>query len=164
MDSMTALVIRKAAPPDVKRLAKLKLLLQQHGEKSNPSIWRITEEGKALLKQRVEDAFMDTNTHILVAEMNKKIIGFIQGEVSRRTDYSPKNVGHISTIYVVEKFRRRGVGLRLVKGLCKFFDSEGVEHVTLRLIIGNREGEGFWRKLGFEPVIITAGTRLRTLT
>jgi len=126
MDSMTALVIRKAAPLDVERLVELKLLLQQHGEESNPSIWRITEEGKVLLKQKVEDAFMDTNTRILVAEMNREIIGFIQGEVSRRTDYSPKNVGHISTIYVVEKFRRRGVGLRWSKDSASFSIRKGL--------------------------------------
>jgi ribosomal protein S18 acetylase RimI-like enzyme len=72
----------------------------------------------------------------------------------------PKSVGAISTIYVVKKLRRKGVGARLVNELFGFFNSERVEHVTLRYIVGNRAAEGFWRKLGFESIITTAGMRL----
>jgi hypothetical protein len=28
----------------------------------------------------------------------------------------------------------------------------------VRYIIGNKEAEGFWRKLGFEPIITTSST------
>jgi len=28
----------------------------------------------------------------------------------------------------------------------------------MRYIIGNKEAEGFWRKLGFESIIMTSGT------
>jgi len=47
--------------------------------------------------------------------------------------------------------------------LCKFFDAENVEEVNLRYILGNREGEGFWKGFGFKPVILTANTRLEEL-
>lgn len=138
-------------------------MLQQHGEDSNPSVWRITEEGKALVKQKVENALVGINSKVLVAEMNGEIIGFIYGEVSRRTDYLPRSVGAISTIYVAKKLRRKGIGVRLVEELREFFNSKRVEHVTLRYIIGNSEAEGFWKKLGFEPIITTAGMRLDEL-
>jgi ribosomal protein S18 acetylase RimI-like enzyme len=160
---MSGLLIRKAASSDVEKLVELRLLLQQHGEDSNPSVWRITEEGKALVKQKVENALVGINSQVLVAEMNGEVIGFIHGEVSRRTDYLPKSVGAISTIYVVKKLRRKGVGARLVNELFEFFNSERVEHVTLRYIVGNRAAEGFWKKLGFEPIITTAGMRLDEL-
>ena len=132
-------------------------------EESNRLIWRITAEGKALLREKVENGLVDNKRHVLVAEMNGEIIGFIQGEVERRTDYLPRTVGSISTAYVVGKFRRTGVGRMLVKRLCKFFSSEGVEDVTLRFTIGNKEAERFWQKLGFQPVITTAKTVLEKL-
>jgi len=61
-------------------------------------------------------------------------------------------------MYIVKQFRRKGVGRRLVKELCKFFDSNKAEDLTVRYIIGNREAEGFWRKLGFESIITTSST------
>jgi len=134
------------------------LLLQEHAEKSNPLIWRITEEGKKLLKQMVESDLADSNIHVLLAEADGKIIGYVQGEVTRRSDHMPRTVGQISLMYVVKQFRRKGVGRRLIKEICKFFGSNKAEDLTVRYIIGNKEAEGFWRKLGFESIITTSST------
>jgi len=155
--------IRKATPSDIDKLVQLRLLLQQHCEESNPMIWRMTEEGKTILKQRVQNELSINNSHVLIAEVNGEIIGSAHGEITRRTDYTPKTVGSMSTVYVVREFRKRGVGALLVKQLCELFDVEGVEDVTLRYIIGNKEAEAFWRKLGFKPIITTAKTSLKEL-
>jgi len=155
MDNLT---IRRAASSDVERIVELELLLQEHAEKSNPLVWRITREGKKLLKQKVENDLADSNIHVLLAEADGEIIGYVQGEVIRRSDHVPKIVGHISLMYIVKESRRKGVGRRLMKELCKFFSSNKVEDLTVRYVIGNKEAEGFWRKLGFEPIITTSST------
>jgi ribosomal protein S18 acetylase RimI-like enzyme len=160
MDNLT---IRKAASSDVERIVELRLLLQEHVEKSNPLIWRITEEGMKLLKQKVEGDLADSNIQVLLAEADGEIIGFVQGEVTCRSDYLPRTVGHVSLVYVVKQFRRKGVGRRLVKELCKFFNSNKVENLTVRYIIGNKEAERFWRRLGFESIITTSSTYLKEL-
>jgi len=155
MDNLT---IRRAASSDVERIVELRLLLQEHVEKSNPLIWRMTEEGKKLLKQKVENDLADSNIHVLLAEADGETIGYVQGEVTRRSDHMPRTVGQISLMYVVKQFRRKGVGRRLIKELCKFFGSNKAEDLTVRYIIGNKEAENFWRKLGFEPIITTSRT------
>jgi len=160
MDNLT---IRKAASSDVERIVELRLLLQEHVEKSNPLIWRITEEGMKLLKQKVEGDLADSNIQVLLAEADGEIIGFVQGEVTCRSDYLPRTVGHVSLVYVVKQFRRKGVGRHLVKELCKFFNSNKVENLTVRYIIGNKEAERFWRRLGFESIITTSSTYLKEL-
>ena len=58
MDNLT---IRRAASSDVERIVELRLLLQEHAEKSNRLVWRITEEGKKLLKQTVENELVNSN-------------------------------------------------------------------------------------------------------
>jgi len=93
---------------------------------------------------------------MLVAVKEKEVIGFAYGEVSYRTTYTPNNIGQISIVYIREEFRRKGIGRQLVEELCKFFSSKNVEEVTLNYIIGNKEAEGFWGILGFEPVRISA--------
>jgi ribosomal protein S18 acetylase RimI-like enzyme len=155
MDNLTT---RRAATSDVKRIVELRLLSQEHAEKSNPLIWRITEEGKKLLKQKVENDLANSNVQVLLAEADGEVIGYVQGEVTRRSDHMPRTVGQVSLMYVVKQFRRKGVGRRLVKELCKFFNSNKAEDLTVRYIIGNKEAEGFWRKLGFESIITTSST------
>jgi ribosomal protein S18 acetylase RimI-like enzyme len=160
---MTDVTIRKAKRSDIEKLAQLKLQLQQHCEESNSLIWQMTKEGAALLKQKVSDDLDNVNGHVLVAELDGEIIGFAYGEISHRTDYSPGIVGSISTVYVDRKARRKGVGTLLVRQICEFFESEVIEDVTLRYVVGNKEAEIFWSKLGFNPVITTAKTGLREL-
>ncbi len=160
MDNLT---IRRAASSDVERIVELRLLSQEHFEKSNPLIWRITEEGRKLLKQKVENDLVDNNIHVLLAEADGEVIGYAQGEVTCRSDYMPRTVGHVSLTYVVKQFRRKGVGRRLVKELCSFFNSNKVENLTVRYIIGNKEAERFWRQLGFESIITTSSTCLKEL-
>ena len=155
---MDNLAIRRAASSDVERIVELRLLSQEHAERSNPLVWRMTEEGKKLLKQKVEDDLADNDIHVLLAEVDGEIIGYVQGEVTRRSDHMPRTVGQVSLMYVVKQFRRNGVGRRLVKELCKFFNSNKAEDLTVRYIIGNKEAEGFWRKLGFESIITTSST------
>lgn len=160
---MDSLIIRRAVSSDVERIVELRLLAQEHFEKSNSSIWRITEEGKKLLKQKVENDLADGNIRVLLAEADGKTIGYLQGEVTSRNDYAPRTVGHVSLIYVMKQFRRKGVGRRLMKELYKFFNSNHAEHLTVRYIIGNKEAEGFWRKLGFESIITTSSAYLKEL-
>jgi ribosomal protein S18 acetylase RimI-like enzyme len=155
MDNLT---IRSAALSDAEKIVELRLLSQENAEKSNPLIWRITEEGKRLLKQKVENDLADSNIRVLLAEADGEIIGYVQGEVTSRSDHMPRTVGQVSLMYVVKQFRRKGVGRRLVKELCKFFNSNKAEDLTVRYIIGNKEAEGFWRKLGFESIITTSST------
>jgi len=150
-------------PSDVESIVELRLLSQEHFEKSNALIWRLTEEGKKLLKQRVENDLADKNTRVLLAELDDNIIGLVQGTVECRSDYMPKRVGQVSLAHVVKRFRRKGVGRRLVKELCRFFNSNKVENLTVRYIIGNKEAEGFWRKLGFETIIMTSAAHLKEL-
>jgi GNAT superfamily N-acetyltransferase len=160
---MENISVRKATFSDVEKLTELRMLLQRHCEESNSQIWQMTDEGKALLKLKVENDLANESSRIFIAETNGDLIGFAHGDVSHRTDYLPKNVGSISTVYVNNNFRRKGVGALLIRHVCEFFDSEGVEDVTLRYIIGNKEAERFWGKLGFKPVITTAKIDLKDL-
>jgi len=160
MDNLT---IRRAVSSDVERIVELRLLSQEHSERSNPLVWRITEEGKQLIEQKVETDLADSNVLVLLAEADGEVIGYVRGEVTSRSDHVPRIVGQISLMYVVKQFRRKGVGRRLMKELCSFFDANKVEDLTVRYIIGNKEAEGFWRKLGFEPMIMTSSTYPREL-
>jgi len=150
------MLIRNVETSDLEELVKLRLSFQHHMEASNPRVWRITEEGRSHLREDTEQKLINEEGRMLVAVTEKELVGFAYGEVSHRTTYTPNVIGQISIVYVREEFRRQGVGKQLVEELCQFFRSKNVEEVTLNYISGNKEAEGFWGVLGFEPVRISA--------
>jgi len=154
------LKIRKAEPSDLDKIVEMQLSLQEHLENSNPSIWRYTREKKELLKQDLEKQFMDDDHLILLAEVKGEIVGFAHAEVQYRTTHIPAIIGSIANIFVYKKFRRQGIGSRLVQEICRFFRRKNVKDIYLRYVLGNKEGEKFWEKLGFKPILVTAHSQI----
>jgi GNAT superfamily N-acetyltransferase len=155
--------IREAKPTDREELLSMRHALQRHDETSNPRIWHITEEGKKRLDAAVDEMLSDEDGIALVAEEDGRPVGFAWGHVAHRTDHTPKTVGFIHLIYLEEAHRRRGTGTRMVQEICRYFSEKGVEEANLNHILGNTEGEGFWKGLGFKPVRVSANTPLKNL-
>lgn len=154
---------REAQPKDKNQLLEMRLLMQRHMEASNTRIWHMTEKGKQEIGTEIDQMLSDEVGRVMVAEMDGSLVGYAYGTISHRTSYTPRSVGFIYGIYVRELYRRRGIGTCLVGELCRFFDEGDVEEVNLRYVLGNREGEEFWRDLGLKPVIHTANTSLEEL-
>jgi GNAT superfamily N-acetyltransferase len=66
-------------------------------------------------------------------------------------------------IFIEKSHRRRCIGTQLIHELCKYFEAENIQNITLRYVLGNQEAEAFWHHLGFTPIIHTAYTDLETL-
>jgi len=160
---MRGLSLRRAVLSDVDAIVTMQLSLQRHLEKSNSLIWRYTDEKKKLIKKNLEEQIADENHLILIAEVKKEVVGFAHGEVRHRSTHLPAIIGSIATVFIDKDFRRRGIGSRLIQEICGFFRSKKVEDVYVRYALGNMEGERFWEKLGFEPILVTAHSRIDTI-
>jgi ribosomal protein S18 acetylase RimI-like enzyme len=155
--------IRKATIADKAGIVKMRIALQQHLEQSNPDIWQITKAGRQKLIQDVTNMLSEEQSLVLVAEDNNTILGFANGRITHRTEYSPPTVGFITMIFVNENYRRRGIGTQLIYELCHFFESAKIHNISVRYVLGNTEAEAFWQHLGFKPIIHTARNNLETL-
>jgi ribosomal-protein-alanine N-acetyltransferase len=78
----------------------------------------------------------------LVAEEDKEMAGFILAE-----DHPP--LGHIITLDVSEKFRRKQIASALLKEMEEHFVFRGVESVLLETSVENKSGIAFWEKHGY---------------
>jgi GNAT superfamily N-acetyltransferase len=87
----------------------------------------------------------------------------VVGRIRRDDRYVPAISGSIARLFVSETWRNRGIGTELVKRICRFFASRAVEDISIHYIAGNSEAAQFWSKLGFQPRMIMAGTRLHDL-
>ena len=148
--------VRTATDRDKTALADLLGLLQEHLVQANPALWRSDLTDCAARASAVVQLLDADDTRVFVAEDQSQLVGCAVARVAVRPAGRPRVVGHILWAFVREVWRRQGVGTALVAQMLAFFESKGVEDISLRYVVGNREAERFWRRLGFAPVIQTA--------
>ena len=87
---------------------------------------------------------------LVVAIINDVVIGFAHGAIKLAPEHlGGQRVGHITHLYVDPTNRRSGAGHALAHALNDWFASKDVVSVELQVVVGNAEGEHFWRSLGF---------------
>jgi GNAT superfamily N-acetyltransferase len=179
-------LVRPAQRADLDRLVTLQLALQDHLEAANPDLWHMSDEARAQLKGQIAARLAASDSKasrprsippvptvgsgsgagrpqgvdscVLVAEhVEDGVIGVIYGRVIINKSYVPCRAGVVDQAFVQQQHRRRDVGARLVAGLCAFFAGQGIEDLSLRYVVGNKEATAFWTALGFTPRIITLG-------
>ena len=83
----------------------------------------------------------------LVALVNNEIAGFIIGAIE---PYSKTRLGHIYTINVLKKYRRRGVASNLLSAMEKILDELGIETCYLEARADNVAALELYRKHGYK--------------
>ncbi|TFF97471.1 MAG: GNAT family N-acetyltransferase [Promethearchaeota archaeon] len=157
------LTIRKADNSDFNELLNLALELQYHVEQSDPGLWHLNEIGKERMKEELNQMLNEKENLVILIENVSDIIGFAFGSIQENLSYSPQRVGKIEKVFIKKNWRRKGLGNQLVAILSQYFQSKNIKEITLRYAQGNKEGELFWKDLGFNPLITTANTQLDRL-
>nr|WP_319373830.1 GNAT family N-acetyltransferase [uncultured Methanobacterium sp.] len=67
------------------------------------------------------------------------------------TTISPEREGEIDSIYVLEKYRGRGFGDKLIKRSLEWMDEKGVKKKTVRVSASNQKAVSFYERYGFRP-------------
>ena len=94
------------------------------------------------------------NWHVLVAEMDGQVVGYLQGSVETCPPVLvTRRYGNVHDMAVTETFRRRGVGRELVRQALSWFRSQGVTRFEVSMSIHNRTAKAFWQSMGFEPYL-----------
>lgn len=93
--------------------------------------------------QKLLDDLMRTeHDRFFVAVEDGKIIGYAVGRASGKN-------GHIDSVAVVPRHRRRGIGMALLSTLTRRLIQEGVEQIHLEVRKGNTAAVSFYERMGF---------------
>ena len=150
--------IRPARREDLDRLEEFFSALQDHLEAANPDVWQKSQEARKALRAQIANRLQAKDNLTLVADHEGDgVVGVISGRVVTNTHYVPSRAGSVDQAFVRQDHRRGGVGTALMAALCSFFSAQGVDHLSLRYVVGNDEAASFWTTQGFEPRIVTAG-------
>ena len=106
---------------------------------------------EAFTKEQLADLLENPKGISLIAQIDNEIVGFIVGLIY---DRDTTRRGHVCTIDVAIKYRRRGVGLRLLEELERVFLKRGVKICYLEARLDNVAALDLYRKHGF----VEAGT------
>jgi len=113
------------------------------------ALYRIEREcftSEAFTKEHIANLLESADAVNLVAKANHEIVGFIVGMIE---NYGRVTVGHVYTIDVALKYRRAGVGLRLLEELEHVFLDRGVKTSYLEVRIDNKAARELYRKKGY---------------
>lgn len=145
--------VRVASRRDLDRIAELWIALTEHHAGFEPLFVLRAGAGEEI--RRLLDAQLrDPDTAIFVAEQDGALRGFCTVRVDRAPPiHSEQERAEITDIAVVAASRRRGVGRRLVGAAQGWLRARGIQRVEVRVAVRNREGQGFWRALGFADLM-----------
>ncbi|MCF7910373.1 GNAT family N-acetyltransferase [Candidatus Pacearchaeota archaeon] len=97
------------------------------------------------LKNYINNCLNEKSFLVLVAEINKKIIGVCICNFGRIS----KTDADLVDIYVLKKFRNRGIGNKLMKELYKELKKKGIKNLGL-YSENNNKTLNFYKKQGFQ--------------
>jgi len=94
--------------------------------------------------------FVESSESIsLTARTDDKVVGFVIGSVNQ---YDGMKLGHILTIDVLPKHRRKGIGMTLLKSIEQEFKDIGVKVSFLEVRQDNLAAMRLYRKAGYVQV------------
>lgn len=103
-----------------------------------------TEE--AFFREQIAHFLKASDAVNLVAQVNGEIAWFILGLIEH---HKKSCVGHVYTIDVASRYRRMGVGLRLLEATEEDFQKRGAEACFLEVRFNNLAARELYRKNGY---------------
>jgi ribosomal-protein-alanine N-acetyltransferase len=103
----------------------------------------------AFTKEQLEYLLENLKGISLIAQINNETVGFILGLIN---NYDKTRTGHVYTIDVAVKHRRRGVGRRLLREFEERLVENGVRICYLEARRGNVVALELYRKQGYTEV------------
>ncbi len=145
---------RPARLNDAAVLKQIWLQFMQMHEQTDAS-FALADDGLQRWEEMVLDLMGRQDTFVMVAELNRCVVGFCLGWVARNPNiYKVAEVGFISEIAVVPEARRQGVGRSLIAAARTWFQAHELDHFQLSTAVWNTEAQKFWEAVGGRPLLV----------
>ena len=145
--------IRKATDTDFSVIRQLNQELFFSEQKQNHDDilmlnWPQTKAGEEYFTK----ALADQDKLVLLAESEKKAVGYLIGSAHNRFDYRSQVTGELENMLVVQEARRSGVGKALVAAMKTWLKTKGISRVYVSAYAKNEKAISFYTSCGFVPL------------
>ena len=94
-----------------------------HEKKIDPTYYSTSKDARKRFVEFAREKIGDRDSRLLVATADGKIVGYILGWVKERPPvFKLRKVGCIFDLLVIEEFRRKGIGKKLVREMLAWFE------------------------------------------
>ncbi len=152
---MDGFLIREAEAADREQIGLL-WLYQMRFHQRRDSRFSIPQDGCQQYEKRVAELIRSRDGKVLVAQdvASSEVVAYIMGEIKDRPSIGIDGAfGFVSDLYVMEEWRRVGLGRSLFVELRKWFVSRGVSAVELYVSERNPAAVEFWQELGLQKYL-----------
>lgn len=151
--------IKKADMSNLKDIQELNhQLFELEFDKFNPALrvgWSFEEQGESYFVS------MLTNELVYIAVAQDKIVGYLAGRINVQGSYVTKTLAEIDNMFVLEAYRRYGIGSKLINAFKQYCLQHDIEELKVTASSKNVDAIDFYRKNGFEDFEITLKTSLK---
>ena len=156
------LKIRKATEKDFIVIQKLNGLLFKREQKNFDSTldisWPFSEEGE----EYFERILNEENGRAWLAEDDGQPVGYLIGKIATKVPKSRtiKKRAILDNMFVLKKYRNKGIGGRLVKKFITWAKENGADNLRVTAFAGNKGAIRFYRQNRFRDYNLTLEMRL----
>jgi len=146
--------IRQAEILDLPNLKSLWIEFMEYHESLGQK-YRFFPDDWPNVINRFTHALQKEQSVIFIAELDKKVIGYVFGFIfDNFPGYYPNEVAFINDFIVSQKMRKQGVGTNLLKSIEQWFHQQEKKIVQLYVASPNTDGFQFWQNQGFEKFLV----------
>ena len=141
--------IEEAKRKDINSILKLNKGLADYSRKID-NYYKHGKENVKWVRKWLRKGFGKRSLKILIAKDGNKIIGYFTGHIEKPSPYvKPRKIGKIGQVFILEKYRGKGIGERIFRELVKWFKANKIKHIELSVDSRNKIGIAAWKKYGF---------------
>lgn len=139
--------IRKAGKLDLDSIHQLDVELTKFHKRFDKDLYEISKRWWGIKRRSQLKALKDKNNIMLVAEENKKIIGYVWGYVEKLGRFK---IAKVQEVVVTSKHTGKGIGTALLKQAIIFFKRKGCIIAETYVNVQNDAALKFYEKEGFK--------------
>ena len=122
--------------------------------KNIDTYWSRREDGHTKYEKFLREMLESEDAIVLVAVGNERIVGYSSSWIRR---YPPTlehdTYGEITDMAVTAEYQRKGIGERMLKRICEWFESRNIDRIELSAAANNQKSYLFWKKHGFQDFL-----------
>jgi len=152
--------LRRAGSEDLSRLVELWIEVARHHATLDP-LFTLRPDAPTEVRRLLGEELADDRSAIFVWDAPEGLLGFCSVRVDRAPAiFEETQRAEITDLGVSPAARRGGIGRGLAEAALRWAEGRGVSRAEVRVATGNREGQAFWRALGFDDLMDVLQRRL----
>lgn len=149
-----AVLVRPARQRDVDDIVSMwRCMMAFHHELDTR--FQFEPDAPTQFRKLVRGALRDRSACLYVAELEGSLVGYVMAHLAPRPPVYPVGrYGFISDLYVLERWRRMGIGGALLRHAVAWLSARAVTAVELLAAERNLDAHAFWEAMGFRQFLV----------